>query len=185
MNQGKTFFRWLTVWLLLSVLGVALVGRAGQSVRAAPAAQTPLSILINEVAWAGTVASSDDDWIELFNPSPATSVDISSWDLVTNTFSITFPAGSIIPGGGYYLLERRELATSVASNLIYSGLLFGNSGDTLRLRRADGTLVDSANLDGGAWPAGNPTTTATMQRSAAILDSRFGLGDLCRYWHRR
>lgn len=171
MIQRKSTFRWLTGWLLLSVLSVGLLGRAGMSVRAAPAAQAPLSVLINEVAWAGTAASSDDDWIELYNPSPATPVDISNWDLVTNTFSITFPASTIIPGGGYYLLERRELATSVASNLIYSGLLLGNGGNTLRLRRADGTLVDSANLDGGAWPAGDPATTATMQRGAAIPDS--------------
>jgi hypothetical protein len=170
MRRSKFFFRWLTGWLLLCMLGAGLLGGAGLSARAAPEAQTALSVIINEVAWAGTQASSDDDWIELYNSGSA-DVDISDWELISNTFSITFPASTIIPVNSYFLIERRQQATSEPSNLVFPGLLLGNSGDTLRLRRSDGSLVDSANLNGGGWPAGSSTTTATMQRGAVIVDS--------------
>jgi hypothetical protein len=136
------------------------------SIFAPPPPPPPIEVLINEVAWAGTQASSDDDWIELHNPSQTDSVDISDWELISNNFSITIPLNTIILPNGYYLIERRQQATNVTSNLVFSGLLLGNSGDTLRLRRSDGSLVDTANLNGGGWPAGSSTTTATMQRGA-------------------
>ena len=175
MNQRKSFFRWVTGLLLLSMLGVGLLGGASLPVRAAPVAQTSPSVIINEVAWAGTVASSDDDWIELQNLGSG-DIDISGWELISNNFSIVFPTPTIVPANipgnnSYYLIERREVATNVSSNLVFSSLLLGSNGDTLRLRKPDGTLVDTANFNDGAWPAGDPTTTATMERGAAVPDS--------------
>ena len=38
------------------------------------------SIVINEVAWAGTAASSADEWIELKN-NTSTDIDMSGWTL--------------------------------------------------------------------------------------------------------
>jgi hypothetical protein len=89
-QRSNPFFRWLAGWLLLSIVGVGLLGGADRSARAAPQEQVGTGIVISEVAWAGTQASSDDDWIELYNPDPA-EVNISNWELIYNTFSITFP----------------------------------------------------------------------------------------------
>ena len=57
---------------------------------------SPIEVVINEVAWAGTAASSDDQWIELYNPGAT--VDISGWRLVSasGSLDITFPNGTII-----------------------------------------------------------------------------------------
>jgi lamin tail-like protein len=133
-----------------------------------------IEVVINEVAWAGTVASSDDEWIELYNPGGA--IDISGWRLVAQDGApdIIFPAGTTIGAGSYFLLERsREQVTSVASDFIYTGAL-GDVGEILRLRKPDGTIVDTANSNGGAWPAGSGLSPfPSMERTAIVTDSDF------------
>ena len=84
MQRGKTFFRWLTGWLLLSILGAGMLGGAGLSVRAAPEQQaTELDVIINEIAWGGTIAEpGGDEWIELYNPG-ISPVDLNQWLLIS------------------------------------------------------------------------------------------------------
>jgi hypothetical protein len=134
-----------------------------------------IEVVINEVAWAGTRASSDDQWIELYNPGA--NVDISGWRLVSASgdLDITFPGGTLINAGGYFLIERRELATSVPANLITSyPWALNTNGDILRLRKPDGTIVDTANSNGGAWPSvsGSPNFPS-MERTGVVPDSDF------------
>ena len=136
-----------------------------------------IEVVINEVAWAGTRASSDDEWIELYNPSGTVSADISGWRLVSasGSLDITFPTGTTIAPGGYFLIERRELATSAASNLVttYPWALNDN-GEILRLRKPDGTIVDTANSNGGAWPTvSGALNFPSMVRTLVALDSDF------------
>ena len=38
------------------------------------------NIIINEVAWMGTTASANSEWIELYNPSNS-EVDLTGWTL--------------------------------------------------------------------------------------------------------
>ncbi|MBI4771237.1 MAG: lamin tail domain-containing protein, partial [Chloroflexi bacterium] len=65
-----------------------------------------LTVVINEVAWAGTDASSADEWIELYNPG-ASPVALAGWQLSDGgDLNITFPAGAVIEAGGFFLLER-------------------------------------------------------------------------------
>ncbi|MFE1745263.1 Calx-beta domain-containing protein [Coleofasciculus sp. H7-2] len=146
----------------------------------------PLNVVINEVAWMGTNADFNDEWIELYNPT-ANAIDLSGWTLTSGdgTPSITFQAGKIIPAGGYFLLERTDNTTvnSIPSDLIYTGSLGNASGETLTLKTPDGVVIDTANGNGGAWPAGanvtgTPTVRLTMERTnplAADTDSN---------WHR-
>jgi hypothetical protein len=123
----------------------------------------PLSILINEVAWAGTRASSSDEWIELYNPG-LSEVSLSGWSLTDNGDILVFLAGSL-PAGGFFLLERTDDTTiaDIASDQRYTGAL-RDSGETLRLIDPTGAFVDSANADGGGWPAGGGTSKASMER---------------------
>ena len=55
------------------LLAVAIVMTIGVSVCAQ-------GLVINEIAWAGTAASSADEWIELFNPTDQP-IDLSGWTL--------------------------------------------------------------------------------------------------------
>ena len=123
----------------------------------------PLSILIHEAAWAGTLASSSDEWIELYNASSA-EIDLSGWTL-SDGDDLSIALAGALPAGGYFLLERTDDSTisDLPADQIYSGGL-NNSGDSLWLRDPAGSLIDSANADGGGWPAGSSASRASMER---------------------
>jgi hypothetical protein len=142
-----------------------------------PAVTMP-AIIINEVAWAGTRANSQHEWIELYNTT-STPVDMTGWtlkfkELVTGTVlaSIDLSANSIA-GTSYFLLERFELATSVTANMVYNNTFdLADAGMTLELRDGASTLVDSANFNGGNWPAGvGSPDYCSMERSSDQLDA--------------
>ena len=121
------------------------------------------ALLINEVAWAGTRASASDEWIELFNPGD-TAIPLDHWRL-TDGGDLTVFLSGLIPAGDYYLLERSDdqAVANISADLIYSGSL-SNGGETLRLLDPQSTVIDSANLRGGPWPAGDLGRYATMER---------------------
>jgi hypothetical protein len=124
---------------------------------------SPLSVMINEVAWAGTTASSSDEWIELYNPGDQ-NVSLEGWRLEDGG-DLAIALHGIIAAQGYYLLERSDdqAVTDLSADLIYTGSLL-NSGETLRLFAPGGGLIDSANADGGAWPAGRADSRSSMER---------------------
>ncbi|GAB4504362.1 MAG: hypothetical protein Fur0043_13560 [Anaerolineales bacterium] len=138
-----------------------------------PTAASALTIVINEVAWAGTQAASDDEWIELYNPS-AVEVDLAGWTLKSSDGSPSITLSGTLPAGEYFLLERTDDDTvaDVIANMFYSGSL-SNSGEILRLYDSTNQLIDTANSNGGAWPAGNSSTYASMERSRISADSDF------------
>lgn len=128
-----------------------------------PTIFSPLSVMINEVAWAGTYASANDEWIELHNPG-TTPIDLAGWVLSDGSDLRVALAGTIA-AHGYFLLERTddETVLGVHADQIYSGGL-RNDGETLTLKEPSGTMIDSANLAGGSWPGGNQGTHRTMER---------------------
>ena len=132
-----------------------------------------LSVLINEVAWMGTGASSSDEWIELRNPGSST-INLGGWVLRGDDGSpkITFPAGKSIPPGGFFLLERTDdnAVVDVAADFIYTGEL-SNSYEVLRLYDASNRLIDTANSNGGLWPAGTTSPLGSMERRGVVADS--------------
>lgn len=123
---------------------------------------SPQYLFINEVAWAGTVASSSDEWIELFNPNSAP-VDLAGWSL-SDGGDLTVTLTGIIAPYSYFLLERTDdnAISNIAADLIYSGNL-NNIGERLELRDPSGAVIDSADGSSG-WPAGNRSTHASMER---------------------
>lgn len=113
-------------------------------------------VVLNEVAWAGTAASASDEWMELYNASPY-EIDLAGWTL-SDGGDISITLSGILPAGGYFLLERSDDSTvsDIPADLIYTGgLNNGPPGEILTLRDATGAIVDTANGDGGAWPAGS------------------------------
>jgi hypothetical protein len=120
-------------------------------------------VLINEIAWAGSLASAHDEWIELHNPS-ANVLRIDGW-LLTDDDDVRIVLQGQIAPYGYFILERTDDTTigDIAADMLYTGAL-NNSGEGLRLLDPAGGLIDSANLDGGAWPAGDSSSRASMER---------------------
>ena len=131
-------------------------------------AHSPGSVLINEIAWAGTHASAGDEWIELYNPSEI-AISLEGW-LLTDGGDIAIHLRGTLSPGGYYLLERTDDATviNIEADLLYTGSL-SNAGETLALYDAAGGVIDSANPSGGAWPAGSAQSRDSMER--------WGVGD--------
>jgi len=139
-----------------------------------PPTSTPtgaLTVIINEVAWAGTDASSSDEWIELYNPG-INPINLTGWQLRAVDNSPSISLSGTIPAGGYFLLERTDDTTvsDIVADQIYTGDM-SNAGEVLRLYDPSNIIVDSANSNGGFWPAGSSTTRGSMERRAVITDS--------------
>lgn len=121
------------------------------------------TVVINEVAWAGSADNSNDEWIELYNNSGA-AIDLSGWsiedDYAASTYSIT---SGFIPARGYFLIEDREEAVDLAADAVIP-LSLANTGDTLILKDSSGAIIDSVNSAGLAWYGGNSVTNASMER---------------------
>lgn len=129
---------------------------------------TPLfsyaSVYISEVAWMGTSADANDEWIELYNAGE--SVDLSGWTLRATDGQPDIALSGILQTHSHALLERTDdtSVTSVTAYSIYTGAL-GNSGELLELRNANGVVVDS--IDGqDDWSIGGDNgTKETLQRA--------------------
>ena len=75
--------------------------------------------MINEIAWAGTRASSSDEWIELYNNSAAT-ISLTGWTLTDDGDININLAGDIAPHS-YFLLERtnNQTISNIDADMIY------------------------------------------------------------------
>ncbi len=134
------------------------------------------AVVINEVAWPGSAANSADEWIELYNTTGG-AINLAGWRIVDDAGAQTYNLTGTIAANGYFLIERSAAATSVAGDLIVSGISLANTGDTLELQNASGTRVDIVNSPGGAWFAGATSGYYTMERKTAA-----GGGDAATNW---
>lgn len=127
--------------------------------------------MINEVAWAGALASSSDEWIELLNTTDE-NIDLSGW-LLTDGGDLQLHLQGTIAPNSFFLLERTDDTTiaDISADQIYSGNL-RNDGETLRLFDPSGLTIDSANILGGSWPAGDSGSRSSMERRGG--EDQFG-----------
>lgn len=148
-------------------------------------------VVINEVLWMGSAASSADEWIELRNLSDQP-VDISNWQLTkkssgTETPMLTIPAGTLISAQGYFLMSNYA-ETHASSNLglspgyITTDVALSNTALQLKLYDSAHVLLDTAD-DGvgnplaGAYDA-SAHVYASMERNS-LPDN----GTLATSWH--
>ena len=116
------------------------------------------TIVINEVAWAGTKAQSTDEWLELLNTT-SSPIDITGWNITSSdSEGPELTLTGTIAAGGFYLVERTDdLATTATAQLTAS---FGNglsntACETLYLYNAQNTVVDQTTCKSdGTWSAG-------------------------------
>ncbi|MEK7173873.1 MAG: lamin tail domain-containing protein, partial [Patescibacteria group bacterium] len=71
------------------------------------------AVVVNEIAWMGTVTSANDEWIELYN-NGSEAVDLTGWRITAAdgqpdiTLDANICPNTTIPAGGYFLLERTD-----------------------------------------------------------------------------
>ncbi|MEK7576464.1 MAG: lamin tail domain-containing protein [Patescibacteria group bacterium] len=123
-------------------------------------------VIINEVAWMGTLQSANDEWIELKNTGTE-NINLKGWVLEAGDGTPLIRLTGTSTAGGFFLLERTDdnSVPGISADQIYTGAL-GNNGEKLVLKNASGIAVDSIDASGG-WPAGDNTTKQTMQRSSS------------------
>lgn len=111
-----------------------------------------IPIAINEIAWRGTSASSNDEWIELKNNTGHT-IDLTQWVLeATDTKPFIKLTGNILPHE-YRILERNDDA--VVAN-ISAGQIYGNNGSTWALiNKGEELVLSYASSTMDATPRGD------------------------------
>jgi hypothetical protein len=97
-----------------------------------------LDVIINEVAWSGTVSNSLSEWMELYNPGTV-DIDLSGWKLVADDGEPEILLSGYIRAGGYYLLERNNDLTisDIPADLVYTTGGLDLKNETLRLFAPD------------------------------------------------
>jgi hypothetical protein len=138
MSCRRSLLALFIVGVSISVIGHVSVVRAA-SVR---------DVVISEVAWMGTQASANDEWIELYNTTDH-DIDLTGWKLQAADGTPTITLSGIIPAHGFFLLERTDDNTvkDIAADLIYgndgSNWALSNSGETLLLKDPSNTIIDT------------------------------------------
>ena len=129
--------RGLLVVMLGSCAVLALLA-AFQPARSASASRTAavLDVVINEVAWSGTISNTNAEWIELKNNTTST-IDLNGWRLSSSDGSPNLILTGTLAANGYYLLERTSDATvsDVPADQIYTGALV-DGGERLHVDRS-------------------------------------------------
>lgn len=122
------------------------------------------AVVINEIAWMGSIDSPNDEWIELYNTGG--SIVLDGWTLSDGVdFSIALRG--TLEAGSFAVLERTDDTSAPGTAfLVYTGAL-PNTGTTLTLKRQDGGIEDQV-AGGGDWAAigGDNTTKETPQYTA-------------------
>ena len=136
------------------------------------ATATPSKIVISEIAWAGTVANSSDEWIELYNAGEEY-VALDGWSIYEgDSTKIISLSGNIYPNG-FYLIERTDDSTvsDITADVFgsFSGSGLKNDGEDIRLKNSAGEIVDRVNCSAG-WFAGDAPTRITMERINSLVD---------------
>jgi hypothetical protein len=121
------------------------------------------TVVINEVAWAGSLDSANDEWIELFNPGTLP-VDLTGWKITDDQGASVYSLSGTISSGGYYLIEDSEIVVQPLVADLIANLSLSNSGDSLVMTDSTGQVIDSVNGTGGMWFAGDSVSRATMER---------------------
>lgn len=127
------------------------------------------SVVINEIAWMGTEASYNDEWIELYNNSDS-AINLAGWQLEAADGTPAIQLSGTVPAHDFYLMERTDDNTvpGVAADLIYKGSM-GNNGENLRLYDVSGGVKDSVDALSG-WFSGDNALKQTMERKRVDAD---------------
>ncbi len=137
-------------------------------------AARPLDVVINELSWAGTLASGSDEWIELLNPTPQ-DISLSGWTLRAADGTPTIVLSGTIPAGGYFLLERTDDAavSDVPAQKFFSGAVAnGPPAEDFILMDAGSQTIDQLPFAAAGWPAG--TASPDFRSMERIDPSRPG-----------
>ena len=120
-------------------------------------------VVINEIAWAGTTNSANDEWIELYNTTNFP-IYLNNWVFKADDGSPSIKLKGLLQGNEFYLLERTDDSTvsNIKADLIYKGAM-ENTGENLKLFDSSQNLIDEVNCQ-TKWFAGESLSKKTMSK---------------------
>lgn len=151
--------------------------------------ETSQRVVVNELLWMGSAASSSDEWIELRNMTNE-AVDVSGWKMTRRSSGqevamLSIPLGKSIEPMGYFLISNFPIGASthlsVPPDLVDAAVSLLNSGLEVKLYDSSGNLVDVADDGSGVPLAGkyeSGKTYASMARNGVPGD-----GTKAERWH--
>ncbi|MDB6110190.1 MAG: exported protein of unknown function, partial [Pedosphaera sp.] len=113
------------------------------------------TVVFNEIMYHPTTNEAALEWVELRNLM-SVDMDLSGWSLA-NGIAYNFPAGTIIPGGGFLVVASAPTTLMAATGLTnvlgpFAGRI-SNSGETLDLLNNNLRVMDSVTYGvEGDWP---------------------------------
>ena len=145
---------------------------------APPLLAQPGPVIISELMWPGSTASTADEWIELYNPSDAT-VDLAGWTLTYRSgdedkVMFVFDAAEILPRQTFlianYAADHKNSLLAVQPQRVDAAISLPNTKLLLHLYDGDpqagGQLIDVADDGRGAPFAGDSASKSAMVRIA-------------------
>ncbi|MCP3980221.1 MAG: hypothetical protein GY716_13025 [bacterium] len=132
-----------------------------------PESQSPLPrVVISEIMY-NPITGGADEFIELYNPSPFESVDLSGWRV--EGVNLRIPAGTVILPGEYLVFVNNDVqfrATYGGGRFIgaqYGGSL-ANEGESIVLRTPAGGVVSGVTYDDVLpWPTDASATGYSLE----------------------
>lgn len=129
-------------------------------------ADTPDAVVtFNEIHY-NPLGNQDGEWVELHNQM-AVNIDLSGWSLADG-IDYTFPAGTVIAGGGRIVVAKTPGHASLVGvpNVVGPFLRsLANGGETLDLFNPAGRLMDRLSYsDAGSWPVPPDGAGATLAK---------------------
>lgn len=132
------------------------------------------SVVLSEINWGGSEASTADEWLELVNLT-SQPVPLGGWTLTGAAPSggaLTLPAEATIPAGGTYLIANYGVGDKstllVPPQWVTSDLSLPNEKLTLRLFDAAGVLMDEL-VDSAKPDFGSSSPAVSMERNLQTL----------------
>jgi hypothetical protein len=151
----------------MGVVGFLCLGAAGLG------AQT---VVINEIHYDPPNNARPSEFIELHNAG-SQAVDLGGWRF-TEAVEYPFPAGTVLPAGGFVVVTRDLTAFQADFNMTALGPWTGslrNSGEKIELRTATGALVDEVEYGAGfPWPTNAAGGGSSMELIHPALDNNLG-----------
>ena len=146
-----------------------------------PVAEAPL--IFSEIFYDTPGTDSDEEWVELYNPTDST-VSLEGWFFTDNNgqgATFTFPAGATMEPRSYYTVAN-EPVEFVAfygydADLYASIPRLNNDGDAVLLFSPDSILTDQVGWEGGA-SRGLPVLWGSEVEPRAIMGESIARSDI-------
>lgn len=150
------------LWLSVLLIGFAVVAEA--------------QVVINEIHYDPSDKTKPLEFVEFYN-SGAQPINVGGWQL-DDGVSFVFPANTIIPAGGYFVVAENAAAFQTQFGFAPGGVFSGslsNQGERLRLKDASAKVRDEVTYGiGFPWPTQAKGGGGSIELINPSLDNDLG-----------